>query len=151
MWACLCHVKIIRFLYLSYVSPMQTKTNFIFQLILKANTSRDGTYSCQIKITERRIDACKIADTFSTVPLISIFFKTLLRSVASGEKTFRCPLVKGRFILTNFTYHGFLPMPSNTKICFEAKTLFRIEKTKNFINGMTVRANFTYNYQTWNL
>lgn len=112
---------------------------------MKANTSRDDTYSCQVKIIERRIDACKLADTFSTVPLISIFFKALMGSIAGGENTFRCPLVKGRFIVENLTYDGFLPLPSNTKICFEARTLYRIEKTKNFINGVTVRSNFTYN------
>lgn len=112
---------------------------------LVINVSRDDTYNCKDKIINRKIDACKLGDTVSTAPLISLFFKTLMGSIdGGGEGVFKCPMRTGRLVISNLSYDGFLPFKSNTKICFEVKTLFRLEKTKNFIVGMVFESNVTY-------
>lgn len=120
--------------------------DFHFQMIVNVNISRGDGYDSEMKLIDRKIDACKLGDTISTVPLISIFFKVIFGSMENGAGTFKCPLVAGRFILSNLSFDGFLPLPSSTKICIAVKTVYRIEKERNFIPGMTLRVNFTYDF-----
>lgn len=107
-------------------------------------SSKPDRFVCNQKVFDRRFDACRLVDSMSTDPFVSIIMNHLVGSLESGKFGWRCPWQKGRMLLQNVSYSGFLPFPSKTKFCCSVIFITRIEKSKNFVHGYTINTNFTY-------